>query len=165
MATNDIYNFYDNSRLVRIDRVENFNEFINLNRNQDSQADVCEADFEVLDEEDSDTEEMVKEEVAKEEVAKVAVIPRELSTPQGLAWLHKMQDAGELDENFQPVSELTVAQMGCIVMKAQYELNLSCCWMDFSLLWNIKKDKLRMGFVNGQNTKQTKAYNKKINKY
>ena len=29
MATNDIYNFYDNSRLVRIDRVENFNEFIN----------------------------------------------------------------------------------------------------------------------------------------
>ena len=75
MATNDTYNFYDNSRLVRIDRVENFNEFINLNRNQDSQADVCEADFVVLDEEDSDTEEMVKEEVAKEEVAKVAVIP------------------------------------------------------------------------------------------
>ena len=159
MATNDTYNFYDNSRLVRIDSVENFNEFINLNRNQDSQA-----DFVVLDEEDSDTEEMVKEEVAKE-VAKAAVIPRELSTPQGIAWLHKMQDAGELDENFQPVSELTVAQMGCIVMKAQYELNLSCCWMDFSLLWNIKKDKLRMGFVNGQNTKQTKEYNKKINKY
>ena len=41
MATNDTYNFYDNSRLVRIDSVENFNEFINLNRNQDSQADVC----------------------------------------------------------------------------------------------------------------------------
>ena len=44
MATNDIYNFYDNSRLVRIDRVENFNEFIKINRNQDSQAEVIEAD-------------------------------------------------------------------------------------------------------------------------
>ena len=152
MVTNDTYNFYDNSRLVRIDRVENLNDFIILNRNQDSQAEVCEADVCEADE-------------CEEEVAKVAVIPRELSTPQGIAWLHKMQDAGELDENFQPVSELTVAQMGCIVMKAQYELNLSCCWMDFSLLWNIKKDKLRMGFVNGQNTKQTKEYNKKINKY
>ena len=55
MATNETYNFYDNSRLVRIDRVENLNDFIILNWNQDSQADVFEADFEVLDEEDSDT--------------------------------------------------------------------------------------------------------------
>lgn len=33
MVTNDTYNFYDNSRLVRIDRVENLNDFIILNRN------------------------------------------------------------------------------------------------------------------------------------
>ena len=131
-----------------------------MNRNLDSQDDVCEADFEVVDEEDFDTEEK-----AKEEVAKVTAIPKELSTPQGIAWLHKMQDAGVLDENYQPDSQLTVAQMGCIVMKAQFELKLTSCWVDFSQLWNIKKDKLRMGFVNGQNTEQTKAYNNKINKY
>ena len=76
-----------------------------------------------------------------------------------------MQDAGVLDENYQPDPQLTVAQMGCIVMKAQFELNLSSCWVDFSQLWNINKERLRMGFVNGQNTKQTKEYNKKINKY
>ena len=160
METNDTYNFYDQSRMIRIDHVDNINEFINPAQYQASQDDVCEADFEVVDDEDSDAEEKVKEEVAK-----VTAFPKELSTPQGIGWLHKMQAAGVLDENYQPDPQLTVAQMGCIVMKAQYELNLSCCWMDFSLLWNIKKDKLRMGFVNGQNTKQTKEYNKKINKY
>ena len=169
METNDTYNFYDQSKLVRIDHVDNFNEFIHLAQYQASQDDVCEADFEVVDDEDSDAEEKVKEvakeEVAKEEVAKVTAIPMELSTPQGIAWLHKMQDAGVLDENYQPDPQLTVAQMGCIVMKAQFELKLSSCWVDFSQLWNIKKDKLRMGFVNGQNTEQTKAYNSKINKY
>jgi hypothetical protein len=169
METNDTYNFYDQSKLVRIDHVDNFNEFIHLAQYQASQDDVCEADFEVVDDEDSDAEEKVKEvakeEVAKEEVAKVTAIPMELSTPQGIAWLHKMQDAGVLDENYQPDPQLTVAQMGCIVMKAQFELKLSSCWVDFSQLWNIKKDKLRMGFVNGQNTEQTKAYNNKINKY
>lgn len=160
METNDTYNFYDKSRMIRIDHIDNFNEFINLAQNQASQDDVCEADFEVVDEEDFDAEEK-----AKEEVAKVTAIPKELSTPQGIAWLHKMQDAGVLDENYQPDPQLTVAQMGCIVMKAQFELKLTSCWVDFSQLWNIKKDKLRMGFVNGQNTEQTKAYNNKINKY
>ena len=161
MATNDTYNFYDQSRLVHIDHVDNINEFINFTRNQASQDDVCEADFEVVvDEEYSDAEDK-----SKEEVTKVAAIPQELSTPQGIDWLHKMQNAGELDENYQPASQLTVAQMGCLVMKAQYELDLSTCWKDFSLLWNINKEKLRMGFVNGQNTKQTIEYNKKINKY
>lgn len=160
METNDTYNFYDKSRMIRIDHIDNFNEFINLAQNQASQDDVCEADFEVVDEEDFDAEEK-----AKEEVAKVTAIPKELSTPQGIAWLHKMQDAGVLDENYQPDPQLTVAQMGCIVMKAQFELKLTSCWVDFSQLWNIKKDKLRMGVVNGQNTEQTKAYNNKINKY
>ena len=101
METNDTYNFYDQSKLVRIDHVDNFNEFIHLAQNQASQDDVCEADFEVVDDEDSDAEEKVKEgakeEVAKEEVAKVTAIPKELSTPQGIAWLHKMQDAGVLE--------------------------------------------------------------------
>ena len=159
MATNDTYNFYDQSRLVRIDHVDNFNELINFTRNQASQDDVCEADFEEVDEEYPDAEDK-----SKEEVAKVAV-PQELSTPQGIDWLHKMQDAGVLNENYQPASRLTVAQMGCLVMKAQYELNLSSCWKDFSLLWNINREKLRMGFANGQNTKQTIEYNKKISKY
>jgi hypothetical protein len=45
MATNNTYNFYDQSRLVRIDHVDNFNELINFTRNQASQDDVCEADF------------------------------------------------------------------------------------------------------------------------
>lgn len=169
METNDTYNFYDQSKLVRIDRIENIYKIINPAQYQASQDDVCEADFEVVDEEDSDAEEKVKdvakEEVAKEEVAKVTAIPKELSTPQGIAWLHKMQNAGVLDENYQPDSQLTVAQMGCIVMKAQFELNLSSCWKDFSQLWNTNKERLRMGFVNGQNTEQTKAYNNKINKY
>lgn len=159
METNDTYNFYDQSRLVRIDHVDNFNEFIDFTRNQASQDDVCEADFEEVDEGNSDMEDQ-----SKEEVAKVTAIPRELSTPQGIGWLHKMQAAGVLDENYQPASQLTVAQMGCLVIKAQYELKLSSCWKDFSLLWNINKEKLRMGFVNGQNTKQTIEYNKKINK-
>lgn len=160
METNDTYNFYDKSRMIRIDHIDNIYKFINLTQNQASQDDVCEADFEVEDEEDSDAEEK-----AKEEVAKVTAIPKELSTPQGIAWLHKMQDAGVLDENYQPDPQLTVAQMGCIVMKAQFELKLTSCWVDFSQLWNIKKEKLRMGFVNGQDTEQTKAYNNKINKY
>ena len=159
METNDTYNFYDQSRLVRIDHVDNFNEFIDFTRNQASQDDVCEADFEKVDEGNSDMEDL-----SKEEVAKVTAIPQELSTPQGIGWLHKMQAAGVLDENYQPASQLTVAQMGCLVLKAQYELKLSSCWKDFSLLWNINKEKLRMGFVNGQNTKQTIEYNKKINK-
>ena len=160
MATNDTYNFYDQSRLVRIDHVDNFNELINFTRNQASQDDVCEADFGEVVEENSNTDDK-----SKEEVAKVTVIPQELSTPQGIGWLHKMQDAGVLDENYQPASQLTVAQMGCLVMKAQFELNLSSCSKDFSLLWNINREKLRMGFVNGQNTKQTIEYNKKISKY
>lgn len=160
METNDTYNFYDQSKLVRIDRIENIYKIINPAQYQASQDDVCEADFEVVDEEDSGAEEKVKEEVAK-----VTAIPKELSTPQGIAWLHKMQDAGVLDENYQPDSQLTVAQMGCIVMKAQFELNLSSCWKDFSQLWNTNKERLRMGFVNGQDTEQTKAYNNKINKY
>lgn len=159
METNDTYNFYDQSRQVRIDHVDNFNEFIDFTRNQASQDDVCEADFEEVDEGNSDMEDQ-----SKEEVAKVTPIPQELSTPQGIGWLHKMQAAGVLDENYQPASQLTVAQMGCLVLKAQYELKLSSCWKDFSLLWNINKEKLRMGFVNGQNTKQTIEYNKKINK-
>ena len=159
METNDTYNFYDQSRRVRIDHVDNFNEFIDFTRNQASQDDVCEADFEEVDEGNSDMEDQ-----SKEEVAKVTAIPQELSTPQGIGWLHKMQAAGVLDENYQPASQLTVAQMGCLVLKAQYELKLSSCWKDFSLLWNINKEKLRMGFVNGQNTKQTIEYNKKINK-
>ena len=159
METNDTYNFYDQSRLVRIDHVDNFNEFIDFTRNQASQDDVCEADFEEVDEGNSDMEDQ-----SKEEVAKVTAIPRELSTPQGIGWLHKMQAAGVLDENYQPASQLTVAQMGCLVLKDQYELKLSSCWKDFSLLWNINKEKLRMGFVNGQNTRQTIEYNKKINK-
>ena len=169
METNDTYNFYDKSRMIRIDHVDNFNEFIHLAQNQASQDDVCEADFEMVDDEDSDAEEKVKEvakeEVAKEEVAKVTAIPKELSTPQGIAWLHKMQAAGVLDENYQPDPQLTVAQMGCIVMKAQFELKLTSCWVDFSQLWNTNKERLRMGFVNGQDTEQTKAYNNKINKY
>lgn len=160
MVANDTYNFYDQSRLVRIDHVDSFNEFVDFTRNQASQDDVCEADFEEVDEENSDTEDK-----SKEEVAKVTGIPQELSTPQGIDWLHKMQDAGVLDENYQPTSQLTVAQMGCLVMKAQYELDLSSCWKDFSLLWNINKEKLRMGFSNGQKTKQTIEYNKKISKY
>ena len=160
METNDTYNFYDKSRMIRIDHVDNINEFINPAQYQASQDDVCEADFEVVDDEDSDAEEK-----AKEEVAKVTAIPKELSTPQGIAWLHKMQAAGVLDENYQPDSQLTVAQMGCIVMKAQFELKLTSCWVDFSQLWNTNKERLRMGFVNGQDTEQTKAYNNKINKY
>ena len=160
METNDTYNFYDKSRMIRIDHVDNINEFINPAQYQASQDDVCEADFEVVDDEDSDAEEK-----AKEEVAKVTAIPKELSTPQGIAWLHKMQAAGVLEENYQPDPQLTVAQMGCIVMKAQFELKLTSCWVDFSQLWNTNKERLRMGFVNGQDTEQTKAYNNKINKY
>ena len=120
METNDTYNFYDKSRMIRIDHIDNFNDFINLAQNQASQDDVCEADFEVVDEED-----FYAEEKAKEEAVKVTAIPKELSTPQGIAWLHKMQDAGVLDENYQPDPQLTVAQMGCIVMKAQFELKLT----------------------------------------
>ena len=65
METNDTYNFYDQSRLVRIDHVDNFNEFIDFTRNQASQDDVCEADFEEVDEGNSDMEDQSKEEVAK----------------------------------------------------------------------------------------------------
>lgn len=65
MATNDTYNFYDQSRLVRIDHVDNFNELINFTRNQASQDDVCEADFGEVVEENSDTDDKSKEEVAK----------------------------------------------------------------------------------------------------
>ena len=82
METNDTYNFYDQSRLVRIDHVDNFNEFIDFTRNQASQDDVCEADFEKVDEGNSDMEDL-----SKEEVAKVTAIPQELSTPQGAGFI------------------------------------------------------------------------------
>ncbi len=80
MATNDTYNFYDQSRLVRIDHVDNFNELINFTRNQASQDDVCEADFGEVVEENSNTDDK-----SKEEVAKVTVIPKSFLRPKGLA--------------------------------------------------------------------------------
>ena len=142
--------FQDQSKMIGtmiVGRIDNF-----MNSKHSLEEALEEADFEVVESEDTTT---------KGHTPPVT-IPDELNTPEAIEWLKKMQLAGWLDEHFQPV-KLTVAQMGCIVMKAQFELGLSACWKDFAALWNMNKDTLRTNFMAGQDTKQTKAFNKKLN--
>lgn len=143
--------FHDQSMMVGSIVIGNINNIYSKSK-QTQEETLEEADFEVVDVEDS---------VAEAPPSPV-FIPEELNTPIVIDWLGKLQRVGWLDENYQPV-KLTVAQMGCIVVKAQYELRLKACWKDFATLWNMKKDTLRMGFMSGQDTKQTKAFNKKLN--
>lgn len=145
--------FNDQSKMIesvvigRIDNLINYSNAI-----QSLEDEIEEGDFEVFDDEDS----------SSESPQSPISIPNELNTPAAIEWLRKIQFAGWLDEHFQPI-KLTVAQMGCIVVKAQYELELNACWKDFAILWNMNKDTLRTGFLAGQDTKQTKAFNKKLN--
>lgn len=142
--------FHDQSTMIEsmvVGRIDNW-----MNPKQSFQEELEEADFEVVDSEDATSEAHTPS----------VSIPDELNTPEAIEWLGKMQFAGWLDEHFQPV-KLTVAQMGCIVVKAQFELGLNACWKDFASLWNMNKDTLRTNFMSGQDTKQTKAFNKKLN--
>ena len=144
------FHFHDQSTMIETMVVGRIDNFISPKQ---SLEDVLEdADFEVVDSED----------ITSEVHSSAVSIPDELNTPEAIEWLGKIQLAGWLDEHFQPV-KLTVAQMGCIVVKAQFELGLSACWKDFAELWNMNKDTLRTNFMSGQDTKQTKAFNKKLN--
>ena len=154
--------FQDQSMMIGtmiVGRIDNF-----MNSKQSFEDVLEEADFEVVDPEDTTSEEDITPEAhtTHETHTPPHSFPDELNTPEAIEWLGKMQFAGWLDEHFQPV-KLTVAQMGCIVVKAQYELGLNACWKDFAALWNMNKDTLRTGFLSGQDTKQTKAFNKKLN--
>ena len=156
MATNDTYNFYDQSRLVRIDHVDNFNEFINITQNQASQDDVCEADFGEVVEENSDTDDK-----SKEEVAKVTVIPQELSTPQGIGWLHKMQDAGVLDENYQP-DHLSWTKKGYLAYQIAFKLGITRVWKIMGGFWHLDSHSLKTGRDKAESTLKIQTFEEKI---
>lgn len=140
--------FHDHSMMIgHVDTINNYS-----GAKQSEEKECGEADF----------EDVIEEGKMPSDMKPSGKMPDELNTPDAIEWLRNIQRRGWLDELFQPV-KLTVAQMGCIVVKAQYELELVACWKDFALLWNMNKDTLRMGFVAGQNTKQTKAFNKLLN--
>lgn len=139
-------NFYDRSMLIFGHSNNIFNS--SSNANFDETCDLEESDFEVVSDELQENDNIC--------------IPNELNVPKALEWLAKIQNAGWLDERYQPVG-LTLPKMGCIVMKAQFELELSNCWKDFSLLWNVNKETLRVSFMKGQNTKPTRDFNRLLN--
>ena len=109
------YHFHDQSMMIGhvIGRIDNLNNYFFSNQSDEEKYE--EADFEDIVEED-----------VKTPSANTPNIPDELNTPEAIEWLTNIQSRGWLDEHFQPV-RLTVAQMGCIVVKAQFELNLDAC--------------------------------------
>lgn len=140
MATNDTYNFYDNSRLVRIDSVENFNEFINLNRNQESQDDVCEADP-IID-------------VSKP-------MPEKLEGEKAQKILNELVRMGVLDSKFQPI-DLSGCQKGYLARTIASKLDISNVWVTFGELWNMKPSTLKARYYESLLHKNTMDFEEKI---
>ena len=84
-----------------------------------------------------------------------------LSTDAAKTELAKLQKAGILDEAYQPI-KLTRAQMGCIVIRMGALLGLESQWKDFGTLWNISSEMLRVQFAKGQDSENTRQFNKRL---
>lgn len=84
-----------------------------------------------------------------------------LKTDKAMEEFAKIQKAGMLDEQFQPIN-LTRAQMGCIVIRMGSILGLDAQWKDFGNLWHIDSELLRTQFCKGQDSKPTRLFNKRL---
>lgn len=93
--------------------------------------------------------------------AKPGQLNEHLSTDAAKAELAKLQKAGMLDANYQPIN-LTRPQMGCIVIKIGALLGLESQWKDFGCLWNIDSELLRTQFGRGKDSEPTRKFYKKI---
>lgn len=89
-------------------------------------------------------------------------IPTSLAKPEVQAVLMKLQEAGYLDENFQPAEGTTQAQKGVIVEYVAARVDLEAKWKDFGTLWNIVPETLRRAYAKGENTDPTRDFYKKI---
>ena len=91
-----------------------------------------------------------------------AAVPSTLATDEAQEELRKYQRAGMLDERFQPV-HLTRAQMGCIVIRVGEVLGLAAQWRDFGALWGVKSESLRAQFNQGEASKATRDFCRRLN--
>ena len=160
MATNDTYNFYDQSRLVHIDHVDNINELINYTRNQASQDDVCEADFEVVDE-DEKCGKSADCPKASPGLPFTPQLPKELKGEKAERILMKLYKKKILDENFQP-KNLTGCQKGYLARRIADKLGITHVWVTFGGLWNMNPGTLRIRYNEALNNKNTVKFEKII---
>lgn len=89
-------------------------------------------------------------------------MPSSLATAEAREELGKYQRAGMLDESYQPV-RLTRAQMGCIVIRVGEVLGLAAQWRDFGALWGVKSESLRAQFNQGEASKATRDFCRRLN--
>lgn len=89
-------------------------------------------------------------------------LPKELSTPEAQRIFRVLIKGKVLSEDFQPI-KLTNAKLGCIVELFASRIVLGRGkWGIFAKLWDMKPDSLRSAFNQGQYSKPTIEFNKKI---
>lgn len=86
-------------------------------------------------------------------------LPQELQPEEAQALLEKFQNAGKLDENYQPVN-LTRAYMAIMANSIAVELNLQHKWSLFENLWGVNA--LSSAYTRALNQKNSSELIKEI---
>ena len=142
MEITNNFNFYDQSRFVKIENmdVENFSEYMNSYQRHSSVSDsVNEADFEQEEVDEADEAPPVAGYVGASHATE---LPEELKSKKAKAILDGLVSIKVLDKNYQP-NNLTGYQKGYLAHRIAEELRITNMWVLFGRFWNVKPKLLR----------------------
>ncbi len=164
MEITNNFNFYDQSRFVKIENmdVENFSEYMNSYQRHSSVSDsVNEADFEQEEVDEADEAPPV---VGYVGASHATELPEELKSKKAKAILDGLVSIKVLDKNYQP-NNLTGYQKGYLAHRIAEELRITNMWVLFGRFWKVKPKLLRNKYNDALNQKKTLSFEKLIHNY
>lgn len=88
-------------------------------------------------------------------------LPDELQTPCAQVLLEKLQQAGLMDGNAQPV-RLSIAEKGMLASFLAERLDIKNLWKVFGDCWGMKSETLRRAWNKAMEQKKTIAFQEKL---
>lgn len=159
MEITNNFNFYDQSRFVKIENmdVENFSEYLNSYQRHSSVSDsIDETDFDVVDNEKNEVDDAAEEPQVTITgfIGRSVALSEELKSKEAKKILNGLVRINVLDQNFQP-KNLTGYQKGYLARRIADKLGITHVWVTFGGLWNMNPGTLRIRCNEALNNKNT----------
>ena len=132
-------------------------------RDDFSDSEVTETDFEDIDEENKGNKKKASG-ITKLFLPHKRNIPKELKGEKAQQILKSLYEYGILDETFQPVN-LSGYQKGYLAYKLSIKLHIAKLWKVFSQLWDMNPAVLRTRYNEAISMPSMGEFGDKINKY
>ena len=166
MEITNNFNFYDQSRFVKIENmdVENFSECLNSYQRDSSVSDsIDETDFDVVDDEKNEVDDVAEEPQIPITgfIGRSVTLPEKLKSKEAKKILNKLVRINVLDQNFQP-KNLTGYQKGYLARRIADKLGITHVWVTFGGLWNMNPATLRTRCNEALNNKNIVKFEKII---